>query len=126
MTPDRQQQPAPTDHQQPFHPALTRRLIQAGASPSSAGSGGAGGNQKQQQPKRISTEALLAAGELLRLFVCEARHRAGIEAECEKEAAVGSTTLATSGQGMKAGKDVVQIQPHHISKIAAELLMDFS
>lgn len=78
----------------PFHPALTRQLLKKG-----------------EKPPRITNEALMAAGELLRLFVAEARHRASIEAECETEG---------------AGDDTVVIQPHHITKVAAELLMDFS
>ncbi|CAB9522093.1 expressed unknown protein [Seminavis robusta] len=63
--------------------------------------------------RMISKEASLAAGELLRLFILEARNRASIEAECDTE-------CETSNDGK------VLIRPDHIAKIAAELLMDFS
>lgn len=69
--------------------------------------------------KRMTKEAALAAGELLRLFILEARNRAGIEAECEVE---GSGTLGDNdNNGGKA-----MIRADHITKVAAELLMDFS
>jgi hypothetical protein len=94
----------PDDSSSAFHGGLTRKLILS--------QGG------KEQPKRVSNEAVLAAGELLRIFVQEARHRAGIEAECEEEA--GTTE---KGNGV-SGK--VSIRADHITKVAAELLMDFS
>jgi hypothetical protein len=70
-------------------------------------------------PKRVSNEAILAVSELLRLFVTEARHRAVIEAECEKEGGdAGSMEISREGY--------TPIHAHHISKVAAELIMDFS
>lgn len=90
---------------QPFHPALTRKLLQLA------------GDQKEK--KRISNEALIAAGELLRIFVAEARHRAAIEAECETE-----SDIKEDIEGSEVHK--AKIQPHHITRIAAELLMDYS
>ena len=63
--------------------------------------------------KRLAKDAEAMAGELLRLFILEARERAGIEAECE-----------TDGNTNDHGK--AMIRADHISKIAAELLMDFS
>lgn len=64
--------------------------------------------------KRCSPEAALAASELLRLFVVEARNRASIEAECEAEGIING-----------ADDDKTMIRADHITKIAAELLMDF-
>lgn len=63
--------------------------------------------------KRFPKDAEAAAGELLRLFVLEARDRASIEAECDTEGNVG-------------GDGKALIRADHITKIAAELLMDFS
>jgi hypothetical protein len=97
---------------QAFHPGLIKKLILE--------SGG-----KDQPAKRISSEAVLATGELLRLFVLEARHRAGIEAECEKEGAVKSTVKRTAGSHA-GNNDRVLIRADHIAKVAAELLIDFS
>jgi hypothetical protein len=95
-------QPAQGAKAEPFHPALMKKLIQTG--------------MNKEKQKRVTTEALLVSGELVRLFVQEARHRAGIEAECEIE-----------GSNVEAQADnKTLIRPHHISKVAAELLMDFS
>ena len=94
----------PDDSSSAFNGGLTRKLILS--------QGG------KEQPKRVSNEAVLAAGELLRIFVQEARHRAGIEAECEQEA---ETTEKGNGESGK-----VSIRADHITKVAAELLMDFS
>jgi hypothetical protein len=90
---------------EPFHPALTRKLI-----------------LQPNEPKRVTNEALQAAGHLLRLFVQEARHRAGIEAECENEGASNdqSGTVDDNERGS------IPVRADHISKIAVELLMDFS
>ena len=78
--------------------------------------------QQQQQPQQqpqgdakkpmiLSKDATLAAAELLRRFILEARSRALIEAECDMSQTEDGMTL---------------IRPDHITKIAAELLMDFS
>lgn len=65
--------------------------------------------------KRCSQEAVSAASELLRLFIVEARSRASIEAECEAEGKIDGND-----------DDKTMIRADHITKIAAELLMDFS
>jgi CENP-S associating Centromere protein X len=100
----------------------------------------------QQQPPhpRISNEAVLAAGELLRLFVLETRHRASIDAECEQEGGDNftttnnnniinnmtsqSSTSNSSSNNKKKKEDgtVVQIRSDHITMVAAEMLMDFA
>jgi hypothetical protein len=94
----------PDDSSSAFQSGITRKLILS--------------HGDKEQPKRISNEAVLAAGELLRVFVQEARHRAGIEAECEQEAETTENVNAESGK--------VSIRADHITKVAAELLMDFS
>ena len=61
----------------------------------------------------MSKDAEPVIGELLRLFIVEARNRASIEAECETE-------------GNAGGNGTAMIRADHIAKISAELLMDFS
>ena len=122
----------------PFHPALVRKLVQSASNTGSRNTTAREedhNNNTNNAPKRMTPEAMLLAGELLRLFVLEARQRAAIEAECERE---GSTELAGSGsverqadeneEGSldRATSSIMVIQPHHITKVAAELLMDFS
>lgn len=100
---------------EPFHPALTKKLLAA----------------RGDAPKqRITNEAVLVTGELLRLFVKEARHRAAIEAECEKEGTTVSVMDRSASSGSSSSqnnnKGKIPIRPDHITKIAAEMLMDFS
>lgn len=105
---------------EPFHPSLTRQLIQTYIS-----SGGDPTNVSDASRNinvSITDEALIAAGEVLRLFVLEARYRAGIEAECEHE---GGEIADNEDQSEKATTDI-PIRADHITKIAADLLMDFS
>jgi hypothetical protein len=90
---------ADDDPKQPFSAALTRKLILSAVE-----------NEKQT---KISNEAVRLTAELLRLFVIEARHRASIQAECEQES-------------HDTDDNIARIESHHITKIAAELLMDFS
>lgn len=105
------------EEEEAFHPALTRRLMQ---------------QQHNTTSQRVSNEAIVAASEVLRLFVQEACHRASIEAEIEKECRMneqdddGDDNDDGNGKkGHKSDKTPV-IRADHITKIAAELLMDFS
>jgi CENP-S associating Centromere protein X len=129
---------------QRFDPNLVRKLLQFRPSQQS----GIHQNQFQpmnvQPPPRISNEAVLAAGELLRLFVLETRHRASIDAECEQEGGDNFTTTNIKNNNMtsqssnnsssssnkksiqKQENGTVQIRSDHITKVAAEMLMDFS
>mmetsp|Transcript_25573 Transcript_25573/g.46318 ORF Transcript_25573/g.46318 Transcript_25573/m.46318 type:complete len:124 (-) Transcript_25573:87-458(-) len=116
-----------------LEPSLTRKLL------------------LQHHPnQRITNDAVNAANELLRLFIIEARHRAAVEAECEQEGEDGVGTRRrkygedTMGPNESDGEDgdsqisdelspnhpnsqkLVTIRAEHITKIAAELLMDFS
>jgi CENP-S associating Centromere protein X len=94
-----------------FHPSLTRKLVQVNLAT----------GKDLQSNKRVTNEAVVAAGEVLRLFVQEARHRAGIEAECEQEGAMNDV----DDVGDKHASSTIPIRADHITKIAAELLMDF-
>ena len=146
-----------TDHEseEPFHPALTRKLIQSALAAAAAattidttttttlvavdgeGPKSNNNNNNNHGGRRLTNEAVVAASEVLRLFVQEARHRAGILAECEHEGRHdndddddddndggdeknrGAAALSDSVKGPVVGA-------HHIARIAAELLMDFS
>jgi CENP-S associating Centromere protein X len=103
---------------EPFHPALTRKLLQEHLRSSSSGS-----------TKKISTEALVAAGEVLRCFVQEVHHRAGIEAECEHESAACQRESVArdvhDNEGSSCTKSI-PITADHIVKAVGEVLMDFS
>lgn len=101
------------ENAEPFHPSLTRKLIQANLA---AGKD----HQTASSNKRITNEAIVAAGEVLRLFVQEARHRAEIEAECEQEGAMNDES------DKHDASSTIPVRADHITKIAAELLMDFS
>lgn len=70
-----------------------------------------------EQQVRLTAEALVATRELLKLFVTEARHRAGIEAECDHEGTV---------RPRESDEDKIPIRADHVTKIAAELVFDFS
>ena len=101
--------PAVDNSPQPaFSAALTRKLILTAA-----------GVENEKQIK-LSNEAVDLASELLRLFVVEARHRASIQAECDDEEEAARDVESSSDETKK-----IRIQPHHVTKIGAELLMDF-
>jgi CENP-S associating Centromere protein X len=117
-----------------FKPSLVRQLL-----------------QPKNSSRRLTPEALLASSELLRLFVIEARDRAGLEAECDNEATMTSTTTTTAASAVgatyntknkrqdddddddddeidsnrrKRGKPIIRAD--HVTKIGAELLFDFT
>jgi hypothetical protein len=114
-----------SDRENPFHPSLVRQMIQESRP---TGNNADGTNEHVN----ITNEGLVAAGEVLRLFVQEAYHRATIEAECEYEGVVDdSITTFNCDRGSKTGNQIraiatAPIRADHITKIAAELLMDFS
>ena len=110
--------------------------------------------------QRIAQDALQAAGELIRQFIIETRHRASIEAEFENEIRNSSSkngkddddsdkdydsddplsspsreNLGKRKRQGRSGNDQFDaseedeasfIQPKHILKVSAEVLMDFS
>ena len=124
-----------------MEPALTKKLI-----------------LHRHSKQRITSEAVVMANELLRLFIVEARQRAAVEvsehdvpcccvfhcrskvsltknlhktfssqAECEDEADI-DVEIGDSAQEQpdKTQATGVSIRSDHITKVAAELLMDFS
>ena len=93
-------------------PELARALIQFGLT----------GEEKRQFK---NADAAKAVGELLRLFVLEARSRAAIEAECDQEADMADEEYG-EGEDSDKKNQTVPIRADHFTKIAAELLMDFS
>lgn len=99
---------------------LTRELVLSSLAAVSGSEKSAG------KPLKMTNDAVLAAAELLRLFVVEARGRAAVEAECEAEGA-GAARVGDSPNGEDgASGGKVLIGAHHITKLAAELLMEFS
>jgi CENP-S associating Centromere protein X len=103
----------------PFHSSLVQQILQ-----SSVGDG-----SDNKMYSRLSEEALVAAGEVMRLFVQEAWHRASIEAECDHEGTMRDNDDGPAQNSKTVGPKMtssVPIRPDHVTKIAAELLMDFS
>jgi hypothetical protein len=93
-----------------FHPALVRRLINSKE------------NFHSNVRKTMTHEATIAVGAILQLFVQEAVHRASIEAEIEYESGITKET----SDSKESTVEKIPIRADHISKIAAELLMDFT
>ena len=90
---------------QAFHPALVRKLVTM---------------HIEEDPEKgagtlpsLTSEASELIGELLKRFVLEARSRATMEAEIEQEASVDDG-------------NAIQVRSDHCTKIAAEMLMDYS
>ena len=126
------------ESEEPFHSSLTRKLIQSALTTTTTGVANENGqlpaNNNNKNGRRLTSEAVVAASEVLRLFVQEARHRAGILAECEHEGRCqdndddnnddddddnSASAAPPKVKGPVVGAD-------HIARIAAELLMDFS
>jgi hypothetical protein len=86
--------------------------------------------------KRVPPEAAEAISEALRLFVREAHRRASIEAECDDEGhhelltaaatTTGATAAASDAATMTNHEQHTPIDAHHVTRIAGDLLMDFS
>mmetsp|Transcript_13131 Transcript_13131/g.33104 ORF Transcript_13131/g.33104 Transcript_13131/m.33104 type:complete len:107 (-) Transcript_13131:1588-1908(-) len=97
--------PSPT-----IPPAVSKQLVVATAR--------ARGTAKATT-KRVPPEAAEAISEALRLFISEAHRRASIEAECDDEGEFRS---------MNETKDNshTPIDAQHVTRIAGDLLMDFS
>lgn len=96
-----------------IEPALTKKLLLL-----------------RHSKQRVSGDAALLSSELLRLFVLEARNRAAVEAECEVEGDIDGNDMDDDSTDDKLNSlsrtQGVAVRAHHITKIAAELLMDFS
>lgn len=87
-----------------FHPRLVRKLVTMHLE----------GDAELPALPTLTGEAAELVGELLRKFVLEARNRAAIQAEVEQE-------VSADGDS-----DTIEIRSEHISKISAEMLMDYS
>ena len=85
-----------------FHPNLVKKLITQHLS-----------EDGTDMTISLNAEAADLVGELLRQFVVEARSRASLEAEIEQEAS------------LQEG-ETIQVRSDHLTKIAAEMFMDFS
>lgn len=86
-----------------LNPNLTRKLLQL-----------------KNPNQRFKSDAILAAGELIRLLIVEARNRAAIEVMCEQD-----MREMEHNDNTTKSPDVC-IESEHIMRITAELLMDFS
>jgi hypothetical protein len=94
-----------------FSPALVRKLVHAHLLlDDDAATAGHPPTTTAALPA-LTPEAAAAVNELLTLFVKEALGRASLEAEIEQEA---------------SGGGVATLRSSHVTKVAAELLMDFS
>ena len=101
---------------------------------------------RRHPDQRFSNDAVLAATELIRKFIVEARDRAAMEAECEADT-IGNVgrggrrsfmsqddddddddDVFGSGTGGKQAnnEEHVKIKPDHIVRVAAEMLLDFT
>lgn len=87
-----------------FHPALVRQLVTQHIQEQVADAT----NDTTSLPT-LTPEAADVIGELLKIFVEEARNRASMQAEVEL-----------------LGDDTIQVRSDHCTKISAEMLMDFS
>mmetsp|Transcript_23503 Transcript_23503/g.55343 ORF Transcript_23503/g.55343 Transcript_23503/m.55343 type:complete len:106 (+) Transcript_23503:100-417(+) len=72
--------------------------------------------------KRVTPDAAAAISEALRLFLVDAHHRASIEAECDDECGVDDD----DDKNKSALDGRTAIKANHATRIAADLLMDFS
>lgn len=93
-----------------FSPALVRKLVHAHLMLDDDAAT-AGHPAPTAALPALTPEAAAAVNELLTLFVKEALGRASLEAEIEQEA---------------SGGGVATLRSSHVTKVAAELLMDFS
>uniref|UniRef100_A0A7S0FKF7 Centromere protein X n=1 Tax=Minutocellus polymorphus TaxID=265543 RepID=A0A7S0FKF7_9STRA len=110
----------PSDH---LEPSLVRMLL-----------------TRRHPDQRFSNDAILAATELIRKFMLEARERAAMEAECEADtdAHCGGPSVMSqddddddvfgsgTGGGARNVDSITSIKPEHIARVAAEMLLDFT
>ena len=82
-----------------LEPSLVRRLL-----------------TRRHPDQRFHNDAVLAATELIRRFILEARERAAVEAECEADIVGGAEEAGT----------ITSIKKDHILRVASEMLLDFT
>ena len=90
-----------------LEPSLVRRLL-----------------TRRHPDQRFHNDAILAATELIRRFILEARARAAVEAECEADTA-DDDVFGETGGATETGT-ITSIKKEHIMRIAAEMLLDFT
>ena len=71
---------------------------------------------RRHPDQRFHNDAILAATELIRRFILEARERAAVEAECEADIVGGAEETGT----------ITSIKKEHIVRVASEMLLDFT
>eukprot|EP00979_Chaetoceros_neogracilis_P014296 scaffold4552_cov262-Chaetoceros_neogracile.AAC.6 len=92
---------------------------------------------EENPTQKITSEAIEAAGFLLRQFVVEARNRASVEAEFDtgtrnhtrkrqRTRVIGMSNSPSSDDENEESEGIRPIRSKHVLKIACELLMDFS
>lgn len=72
--------------------------------------------------KRVSTDAAAAISEALRLFLLDAHRRSVIEAECDEEVQIKH--LEREDEPSRTTK--TPIGANHVTRVAGDLLMDYS
>ena len=80
---------------------------------------------RRHPDQRFHNDAVLAATELIRRFVLEARERAAVEAECEADTADDDVFGSATG-GAKGAETITSIKKDHVMRVAAEMLLDFT
>ena len=80
---------------------------------------------RRHPDQRFHNDAILAASELIRRFVLEARERAAVEAECEADTADDDVFGSGTG-GAKETGTITSIKKEHIVRVACEMLLDFT
>ena len=80
---------------------------------------------RRHPDQRFHNDAILAASELIRRFILEARERAAVEAECEADTADDDVFGSGTGGAKEAGT-ITSIKKEHIVRVACEMLLDFT
>jgi len=70
--------------------------------------------------KRVSTDTASAISEALRLFLVDAHRRSVVEAECDEDINL------QQGHDESDSKAKTPIGANHVTRIAGDILMDFS
>ena len=81
---------------------------------------------RRHPDQRFHNDAVLAATELIRRFILEARERAAVEAECEADTAADEDLFGSETGGAKETGTITSIKKEHIVRVAAEMLLDFT
>ena len=75
---------------------------------------------------QVEQKAVQMSAEVMRMFVCEAVHRAGTLAQEDALRAAGDAELQIGEDSDAAALPSVEIQAEHFLKILPQLLLDFS